>query len=82
MIPRLLAARPTNVLTNGALTMLPILVLSDLQNSNKTQNECTYVLMLVCERRINLPDTESSGGEESSPCAPVVVGRNDRIAQM
>jgi hypothetical protein len=29
-IPRLLAASPTNVLTNAALTMLPILVFSDL----------------------------------------------------
>jgi hypothetical protein len=35
MIPTLLAASPTNMLTKAALSILPIFVLSDLQKQSK-----------------------------------------------
>jgi hypothetical protein len=32
----------------------------------------------MCEREREIPDTKSTGGEESCPGAPVIIRRNER----
>lgn len=92
IMPKLLAASPSNVLTRAALTMLPSFVFSDLQ---KCFQYHFHFLFLIPTKNKNwkkkikwklaeswIPESKSAGDEESSPRAPVIIGRNDGVTQL